>query len=97
MRQRRKTLAVLEYEQPRQSLAGSILRFFIGGDDQTRTDYLYVANVSLYRVSYIPASVLLIVLYMEIENFSIVFMLFSKNFFLFFGIRSYAFPLPPAE
>lgn len=71
--------------------------FFIGGDDQTRTDYLYVANVSLYRVSYIPASVLLIVLYMEIENFSIVFMLFSKNFFLFFGIRSYAFPLPPAE
>ena len=28
--------------------------FFVGGDDQTRTDYLYVANVSLYRVSYIP-------------------------------------------
>lgn len=28
--------------------------FFGGGDDQTRTDYLYVANVSLYRVSYIP-------------------------------------------
>ena len=28
--------------------------FFRGGDDQTRTDYLYVANVSLYRVSYIP-------------------------------------------
>lgn len=27
---------------------------FYGGDDQTRTDYLYVANVSLYRVSYIP-------------------------------------------
>ena len=34
-----------------------------GGDDQTRTDYLYVANVSLYRVSYIPAGILTIQLY----------------------------------
>ncbi len=25
-----------------------------GGDDRTRTDYLYVANVSLSRVSYAP-------------------------------------------
>lgn len=31
-----------------------IVVFNDGGDDRTRTDYLYVANVSLYRVSYIP-------------------------------------------
>ena len=27
-----------------------------GGDDRTRTDYLYVANVSLSQVSYAPIS-----------------------------------------
>ena len=30
--------------------------FKIGGDDRTRTDYLYVANVSLSQVSYAPKS-----------------------------------------
>ena len=37
-----------------------------GGDDQTRTDYLYVANVSLYRVSYIPKCLIIIT---DIFNF----------------------------
>ena len=66
-----KLFAALEYEQPgRLRPAGSRLQFsankktarkaafFVGGDDQTRTDYLYVANVSLYRVSYIPEMLL---------------------------------------
>ena len=32
-----------------------------GGDDQTRTDYLYVANVPLYRVSYIPIGFMVVI------------------------------------
>ena len=67
LRLRRKTLRCARVRTagaltPRR-FASSVLRqqknrlkggFFVGGDDQTRTDYLYVANVSLYRVSYIP-------------------------------------------
>lgn len=29
--------------------------FFLGGDSVTRTRYLYVANVPLYQMSYIPS------------------------------------------
>ena len=60
-------MAARAREQPALRAAGSSLciistskkgrytpALFAGGDDQTRTDYLYVANVSLYRVSYIP-------------------------------------------
>ena len=41
-----------------------------GGDDQTRTDYLYVANVSLYRVSYIPAFQSALIVYSKIKKIS---------------------------
>ncbi len=58
---------------------------FDGGDDQTRTDYLYVANVSLYRVSYIPVQFSYL-LYKVFKNFSIVFALFFK-IFLIFSVR----------
>ena len=30
------------------------MSFCFGGDDRTRTDYLYNANVALYQVSYAP-------------------------------------------
>lgn len=55
---------------------------FVGGDDQTRTDYLYVANVSLYRVSYIPVQFAYL-LYKVLKNFSIIFAAFFKNFSIF--------------
>ena len=92
-----KLFAPLEYEQPRGCAPrrpGSshspptkkppFGRFFAGGDDQTRTDYLYVANVSLYRVSYIP---IFMMLYQYSKNKKIFqpflplkLKIFSKNF-----------------
>ena len=70
---------------PRNQKTALKRRFFDGGDDQTRTDYLYVANVSLYRVSYIPVQFAYL-LYKVFKNFSIVFALFFK-IFLIFSVR----------
>ena len=59
---------------------------FYGGDDQTRTDYLYVANVSLYRVSYIPIFESFIIIQHFIKIFNRFRAISEKNFFckLFF-------------
>ena len=68
-----------------------------GGDDQTRTDYLYVANVSLYRVSYIPIdcyALNALIVYSNSKIFSIVFdpkKINFTNFFAIDGWRHYLF------
>ena len=55
--------------------------FLFGGDDQTRTDYLYVANVSLYRVSYIPAPESFFIIPHSRKFFNRFLCSFEKNFF----------------
>ena len=52
----------------------------VGGDDQTRTDYLYVANVSLYRVSYIPIFESFIIIQHFIKIFNRFRAFLEKNF-----------------
>ena len=59
---------------------------FFGGDDQTRTDYLYVANVSLYRVSYIPITEIFYIIQHIVKIFN-RFRRLSEKFFLFFLSR----------
>ena len=66
-----------------QKETGIDLSLFAGGDDQTRTDYLYVANVSLYRVSYIPVQMLYYytVFAPIFQSFLLAFrIIFQKNF-----------------
>ena len=54
-----------------------------GGDDQTRTDYLYVANVSLYRVSYIPVFRILYKYIAIPKIFQALLTAFRKIFWIF--------------
>ena len=66
-----------------QKETGIDLSLVAGGDDQTRTDYLYVANVSLYRVSYIPVQMLYYytVFAPIFQSFLLAFrIIFQKNF-----------------
>ena len=40
-------------------MSGFLFTYIFGGDNGTRTHDLYVANVSLYQLSYIPAQIIL--------------------------------------
>ncbi len=65
-----------------------------GGDDQTRTDYLYVANVSLYRVSYIPIAGIFYIIQYSLKIFNRFLCAFKENFLralTFFGFRQEGF------
>ncbi len=51
---------------------------FIGGDSVTRTRYLYVANVPLYQMSYIPIDIMYYKVYFsKCQPLPLIF--FKKN------------------